>query len=296
MPPTFCHLCGSEIEGCGNLFHHPEWPNGQHVKVCYECTRTKPRCKKCGIPVVSFTAGGMCQTCVQIDNVCLTCGVKISGRYWEVDGTGPYCDRCTRERPPCEVCSAPLGKEHWRLSDGRVFCSHCRETGVFGIEDAKILYDESKRVVHQQMGLTLNIPTALVMVDRSQLADVIKDQSNGSLQLDIDKTMGIYARRGMKRGIYVQTGLPRILFLQVASHEYAHAWQGENCPLLRDITLREGFAEWVAYHVLGYYGYKDQMTRMKTRDDIYGRGLEMVLALEAKAGVAGVIEACRSSR
>jgi len=296
MSPTFCQLCGSEIQGRGNLFHHPEWPKSQHMNVCYECTRDKPRCKKCGIPVASFTAGGMCQTCVQIDNSCLTCGVKISGRYWEVDGTGPYCDQCCRERPPCEVCSAPLGDEHWQLSDGRVFCSHCRATGVFGMDDAGILYDESKRVVHQVLGLVLNIPTALVMVDRSQLADVIKEQSNGSHQLDIDKTMGIYARRGMKRGIYVQTGLPRILFLQVASHEYAHAWQGENCPLLRETTLREGFAEWVAYHVLDYYGYKDQMTRMKERDDIYGHGLDMVLDLEAKAGAAGVIEACRSSR
>jgi hypothetical protein len=108
--------------------------------------------------------------------------------------------------------------------------------------------------------------------------------------------MGIYARRGMKRGIYVQTGLPRLLFLQVASHEFAHAWQGENCPLLRDARLHEGFAEWVAYRVLGHYGYYDQMTHMKARDDIYGQGLQWVLDLESKVGEAGVIEACRKTR
>lgn len=241
-------------------------------------------------------ANGFCITCTQETQRCLTCGKRVKGRYWAMDGVGPYCDTCHRERPPCDVCRAPLGDEHWTLSDGRLFCSHCYETGVFKPEEARDLYEESKKVVFQTMGLELTIPTALVLVDRDQLTEVIFKQSNGSKILDIEKTMGIYARRGMKRGIYVQTGLPRLLFLQVASHEFAHAWQGENCPLLRDARLHEGFAEWVAYRVLGHYGYKDQMTHMKSRDDIYGQGLQWVLDLESKVGEAGVIEACRKTR
>jgi hypothetical protein len=144
--------------------------------------------------------------------------------------------------------------------------------------------------------MRLNIPTALVMVDRKQLMDVIYKQSNTSQHLDIEKTMGIYARRGMKRGIYVQTGLPRRLFLQVASHEYAHAWQGENCPLLTDIRFQEGFAEWVAYRVLSHYGYQDQMIQMRNGNNIYSQGLQWILDLETKVGSKGVLEACRQSR
>jgi hypothetical protein len=248
------------------------------------------------MPMAAPTPNGICVTCAQSIKICLTCGKRVRGRYWDVDGVGPYCDQCHRERPKCDVCTAPLGDERWKLSDGRVFCGHCHSTGVFSLHDAKVLYEESKDIISRTLGLDLNIPTALVLVDRDQLSEVIQKQSNGSSYLDIEKTMGIYARRGMKRGIYVQTGLPRLLFLQVASHEYAHAWQGENCPLLHDTLVHEGFAEWVAYKVLGFYGYKDQMTRMRARDDIYGRALQWALGVEVQAGELGLIEACRKSR
>jgi len=248
------------------------------------------------MPMAAPTPNGICVTCAQRIKICLTCGKRVRGRYWDVDGVGPYCEKCHQERPPCDICTAPLGDERWKLSDGRVFCGHCHSTGVFSLQEAKSLYEESKNIISQTLGLELNIPTALVLVDRDQLTEVIQKQSNGSSDLDIEKTMGIYARRGMKRGIYVQTGLPRLLFLQVASHEYAHAWQGENCPLLQNSLVLEGFAEWVAYRVLEYYGYKDQMTRMKARDDIYGQGLHWALGVEVQSGELGVIEACRKSR
>jgi aminopeptidase N len=84
-----------------------------------------------------------------------------------------------------------------------------------------------------------------------------------------------------------------MLFIQVAAHEYAHAWQGEKCPVLRDILIHEGFAEWAAYRILGHYGYGRAQARMRERDDIYGQGLRWALDLEAKQGTAKLIEACR---
>ena len=109
----------------------------------------------------------------------------------------------------------------------------------------------------------------------------------------MERTLGLYARRGMRRGIYIQTGLPRMLFLQVAAHEYAHAWQGENSPTLRDGLVHEGFAEWVAYRLIGLYGYDRAQERMLARQDIYGQGLRWALDEEAAHGMQGVIEACR---
>jgi len=157
-----------------------------------------------------------------------------------------------------------------------------------------------KAVVKSRLGLKLNIPTGLALVDRNQLQEVIqKQQENGQGQvvnpqhLDPKRTLGIYARRGMRRGIYVQNGLPRMLFLQVAAHEYAHAWQGENCPVLRNGLVHEGFAEWTAYHVLGFYGYEQGQERMSVRDDIYGNGLRWALDTESRLGASGVIDACR---
>jgi hypothetical protein len=140
------------------------------------------------------------------------------------------------------------------------------------------------------------------LVDRNQLREILRQQTESSTihaeqaqELDPQRTLGVYARRGMRRGIYVQTGLPRMLFLQVAAHEYAHAWQGENCPTLDDRRTHEGFAEWVAYQMMGYYGYNKEQGHMRARQDIYGQGLRWILDVEAGRGTKGVIETCRRS-
>jgi hypothetical protein len=166
-----------------------------------------------------------------------------------------------------------------------------------------------KALVARRLGLTLNIPTGLALVDSNQLGEVLRvgerpasKSSDPSitdkvpvLNFEPQKTLGVYARRGMRRGIYIQSGLPRMLFLQVAAHEYAHAWQGENCPVMKDALVHEGFAEWVAYQVIGFYRYSKGQERMRGREDIYGRGLKWALGIEASLGIPGVVEACRRS-
>lgn len=296
MTVHYCHLCGAQIDDHYRQFHHPEWPKEDQLRVCSDCLREKSRCKKCNIPISSLATNGYCVTCTQLEQRCLICGKRIRGRFWKINDLGPYCDKCRLVRPVCDLCGAPMGNEHWSLSDGRVFCNQCRDTRIFSSEEARALYTESKMVIDQVLGLRLNISTALVLVDRNQLTDIILQQSGDSNDLDIEKTMGIYTRRGIKRGIYVQTGLPRRLFLQVASHEHAHAWQGENCPLLSDVRFREGFAEWVAYHVLIHYGYQDLIHQMLNGNNIYSEGLTMMLELESASGKKGVIEACRRNR
>jgi len=218
------------------------------------------------------------------------------------DGVGPYCQACAQERPPCDVCGAPLTDEHWQLSDGRNLCAHCHTTAIYAPVAAKALFEEMKTVVGRQLGFVLNVPTGLALVDRNQLGEVLVHQQSATQGdetdtrgLDLQRTLGIYTRRGMRRGIYVQTGLPRMLFLQVAAHEYAHAWQGENLPGLQESLVHEGFAEWVAYRVMGYYGLNKGQERMLDRQDIYGQGLRWALELEARQGTNGVVEACRRS-
>ena len=136
---------------------------------------------------------------------------------------------------------SPMNVGSFRMH--RMTCQHCHTSAVFTPDVAGALYEQMKEVVFNQLGFELNIPTGLALVDRNQLKEVIRlqtdekqEQAAGHQDLDPERTLGVYARRGMRRGIYIQTGLPRMLFLQVAAHEYAHAWQGENCPILRDKT------------------------------------------------------------
>jgi hypothetical protein len=267
-----------------------------------DCFRQKPRCRLCGLPVAFDSPNGVCTTCRESLRFCLACGVPIADKFFEFDGVGPYCQSCAQERPPCDICGAPLTDERWQLSDGRNMCAHCHLTAIYAPAAAHTLYEEMKAVVLQQLGFKLNVPTGLALVDRNQLGEVLRQQQDAlpageinSNGLDLQRTLGVYARRGMRRGLYVQTGLPRMLFLQVAAHEYAHAWQGENLPVLRDALLHEGFAEWVAYRLVGFYGFTRGQERMLDRHDIYGQGLKQVLGLEAKQGVNGVVEACRRS-
>jgi hypothetical protein len=256
---------------------------------------------------------GLCATCARSQQRCLACGKPIEGRYFEFDEQGPYCEDCYRQRPPCDVCSAPLTDEHWLLSDGRAICANCHATAIYRPEEAVALYDKMKDLTAERLGLKLNVPTGLALVDHNQLGEVIRQQNEperasqsvqaqaagpspkpvSAPELDAERTLGLYARRGMRRGLYVQTGLPRMLFLQVAAHEYAHAWQAENLPTLRDGMLHEGFAEWVAYSVLGFYEFRRGQEQMLRRQDLYGQGLRWALEVEAREGVRGVIEACR---
>ncbi len=261
----------------------------------------KPRCRACDLPMVSATPNGVCVTCNRYDRYCYACGQAIKSKYIKYDGGGHYCENCYRKRSPCDVCGAPLTEAQWRLSDGRVTCAYCHATAIYDPSEAAGLYAEMKAILDRLLGMSLNIPTGLALVDRNQLGEIILQQRESTQReseeenhLNPQQTLGLYARRGIRRGIYVQTGLPRMLYLQVAAHEYAHAWQGENCPLLKDLLAREGFAEWVAYRVLGVYGYTHGQERMRSRVDIYGQGLAWMLDIEASQGVEGVYHACRT--
>lgn len=298
---AFCQLCGRRLVGKGRTFHHKEWSEGVTLHICADCEREKPRCQQCGLPLAANSTSGLCETCRASLQVCLACGRPVTGKSLEFDGFGPYCLDCYHNRPPCDICGAPLTDERWQLSDGRITCRYCHASAVFTPDVAGALFEQMKEVVFNQLGFELNIPTGLALVDRNQLKEVIRLQTDGRQEpsdahqdLDPEQTLGLYARRGMRRGIYIQTGLPRMLFLQVAAHEYAHAWQGENCPILRDKLAHEGFAEWVAYHIIGYYGYRNGQERMLARQDRYGQGLKWALDLEQSRGAHTVVEACRS--
>ena len=307
----YCQLCGQKITGRPETFHHPQWPPEMSLHVCLDCYHSRPRCRECGLPVAVDTLEGICVTCSQSLHVCLACGNPVKSKYFEFDGLGPYCQQCYHQRPPCDVCGAPLTNEHWQLSDGRNTCANCHATAIYAPAVAVALYEEMKKISAQQLGLSLNIPTGLALVDRNQLREVIRQQKASAsadtpgqmpaiansllLEDEAQRTLGLYARRGMRRGIYLQSGLPRMLFLQVAAHEYAHAWQGENCPMLRAGLIHEGFAEWVAYRLIGFYGYSRGQERMLARQDLYGQGLRWALDEEAAHGPQGVIQACRKA-
>lgn len=232
-------------------------------------------------------------TCEAILLYCILCGHLIIGEYLLVSGKGPYCQNCVRQRAACDVCGVPVGAGHQILSDGRRICGLCHQTAVYDPIKANTVYEQVRGIITQKLGITLNVPTVLMLVGRDQLSEILR-QAHHSTD-DVTHLLGIYRRHGRKRAIYVQSGLPRLLLMQVIAHEWGHAWQMENAPLLRKLQSKEGFAEWVAYKVMAVVGAREMLARMENRQDVYGRGLRDVLALEREGGENGVLAWCRQT-
>ena len=92
--------------------------------------------------------------------------------------------------------------------------------------------------------------------------------------------------------IYLQSGMPYDMMFETLAHEYGHAWKFQNKrrDLLiyqqDNIAFCEGFAQWVAYHILKEYNLKEQAEKLKIghTDRIYGDGFKEMLELEKKLG------------
>lgn len=219
---------------------------------------------------------------------CSACGAALTSGYFYLNGQeGRFCANCIANRARCDACGAPVGDQHWKLHDGRVLCARCHATAIFDVVVARQLYAETVGAVVAQLGLDLRVGVEFRLVDAPALARLRAGDEEG--HETADKTLGLYQRQGRLRAIYLLYGLPKLLFRTVVAHEYAHAWQGEKCPLLDDDGLREGFAEWVAYRHLLYLGCTKAAQRMLVSSHPYRPLLENVLAMEAQVGPAGVV-------
>ncbi|NNJ12659.1 protein DA1 [Chloroflexales bacterium ZM16-3] len=220
---------------------------------------------------------------------CASCGGPLDGGYYTlIDRPDRYCTGCIATRPRCATCGAPLGDKHWHLHDGRHQCAACHATAVYDPTEARGIYNETVAKVVAQFGMGLNVGVAFRLVDTPTM-ESIRSQG-GDSPPEGHNTLGLYQRAGHLRTIYMLYGLPKLSFRTTVAHEYAHAWQGERCPLLRDELLREGFAEWVAYHHLRWIGCDLAAQRMLNAPHPYRPALEKLLGLELRLGAPGVID------
>lgn len=226
------------------------------------------------------------QTSATLDS-CAACGAPLTTSYYAIEQRPErFCAGCMHSRPRCSGCGSPVGAQHWQLHDSRVLCARCHPMAVYDSATAQQLYEATVQAVVAQLGLTLRVGVAFRLVDVPTIA-TMREQSGHPVEAQI---LGLYQRSGVLRVIYVLYGLPKLAFRATVAHEYAHAWQTENCPLLEDDVLREGFAEWVAYHHLLALGCTKAAQQMLSSNHPYRPMLESVLALEHQRGVRGVID------
>jgi len=277
----YCSLCGRRLRKEFFTYTSDQQPTQGSLVICADCNTTAPHCLLCDRPMVARLAeDGVCADCLADRPRCSACGRPVGEGVRLQDGSQRvFCNHCAETLPACLACAAPVGRQGRQLPDGRFRCPLCEATAIDDPSQAQTLYIQVQQIAAKRMGLVLGVPTPLVPVDHVQLKSVLVSLANGH-PVEQRQPRGIYARKGTKRGIYVELGLPRIEMIQVIAHELGHAWQMERKPLLDDLLVVEGFAEWVAYKTLEALGESSAMQLMVKRQDVYGEGLRQMLATQ----------------
>ncbi len=291
-----CNLCGRAVaQNEYRVFTRKRDANGKGLTVCEQCERAQPRCLVCQTPMTAqHLRAGICRACLREGLKCKRCKNSIGGDFLLLNGNdGPYCARCYQNFAPCDICGAPTGDDGVTLADGRVLCARCHKTAITDSREAHELFERVVAGLERSLGLELNVRPQLMLVDHARLIELARTaaRENGH---DAERVLGLFVRQGRKRFIYLQEDLPRILLIQVVAHEFAHAWQGEQAPLLADHLVREGFAEWVAYKMLQELGAQKKAAQMLQRQDVYGQGLREMLQVERQSSISGVLKFLRA--
>ncbi len=162
---------------------------------------------------------------------------------------------------------------------------------------AHALYRRVRAGLQRTLGIGLQEPCQLKMAGHRQMLQLIDKSTLHNLDADSrGRCFGLFLREGRHRAIFVEYGLPQIVLLEVMAHEYAHAWQSERCPASLSPEMQEGFAEWVAFKLLQSWGCRTRTARMLLREDVYGRGLRLMLEWEKEAGVEEVFRRLTASK
>ncbi len=306
--PRFCNLCGQPL--IGGYFRH-----GEGVTCCVTCYATRSRCFRCGSPLddasllrtraAGADAPPLCTHCFRYAPRCAACRrsiVAVSYTFEDLSETKPqpYCETCVKSRPRCDVCRVPVAPEIAPLDDGQYRCALCASQMVREPQLVEAVYHEALVAFSQLVVSPLQATPRLEIVTRLQMGMVRRSQHTaipgGEEGVGGHHVLGFFVRYDKASSIYIERYLPRSVLLGTLAHELGHAWQSEYAPQVRDLLACEGFAEWVAHHVLVAGGQRGMAARATRREDVYGKGLRLYLNTERKKGRDAVLRLARGDK
>jgi len=276
-----CTLCGNVISG--SYVRYP----AVNLVVCDRCERERPRCDKCGVPMVSESRLGtalLCDRCARDMEFCHSCGEPLLKDYSFFEGNEliKFCFQCTGKYPKCGDCGAPSGPFGTKLDDGRYLCPDCRKIAYFEPEHVLPIKTRVEKFLSTIMGISMRHKLSISLERKSFLETKAKN-IHGDLN-------GLFYRNGDKYYVYVLYGLREKDLLSVLAHELTHAWQAENCSENLPLEDVEGFAQWVAFKTLNHHNYSEFAQLMLETDNIYSRGLRNMLSIEKTKDTKGVFD------
>jgi hypothetical protein len=273
-----------------------------------------PKCVVCGKPVKSgFTKDGKnycSRKCLETTfPKCVVCGKRSSKGVMTSDGKFA-CDKCSA-KPKCFCCSIPGATN--KLQDGRYVCDKCLETAVDDQKDVEKVMNEVRAKLKENHNLYTRHDIAIKMVGLDELKKRSTHYAPG-MELGLymyeaefktvyttkssffgkKDTTSKTSKTAERNSIYVLYGMPRYKLVEVIAHELGHDWMQENYPFIKDMKIKEGWAEYVASLVNKLYDQEHLNKRMqKNTDKIYGDGFRLISGKAEQGGKKALLKLFR---
>ena len=251
-------------------------------KKCLETTL--PKCALCNKP---FRKGIIVKT-PQGDKVfCKTCGAL----------------------PKCFVCGLPAASGTY-LKDGRFLGNKCGKDAIFDRAVALKVFNDVRLLMKNKLNLSTNHRLHFRLVDLNTLKkasanyepgmemglfkhsftiNTITETSYSLLKGRQDKTKKRLSN--VRYSIMLLTGLPEWKFVEVCAHELAHDYMSEYFPKIKDLKIKEGWAEYIAARVNSLYGRDYLNKRMENNTSkIYGGGYRFIRDYVKQHGFNGLMQ------
>lgn len=242
---------------------------------------------------------------------CTVCGKRSAAGALAADNSFFACPDCLR-KPRCFSCQIPTGGR--KLHDGRVICPTCSKTAVYNENTARKHFQSVRNDLKYKLGLGTSHPIQFYLIDQETLhkksrnqSDVVTEQGLFEYLAELEKvvTRNLLGRKVSEKeektselfNIYVLNGLPRERMEYVMAHELGHDWLVTHFPGIRDMQVKEGFAEYVGwlYNKLHNRDYLNKRIEANT-DPVYGQGFRMIKDIADKKGFDGLKQFLNSKR
>ena len=251
-------------------------------KKCLETTL--PKCALCGKP---FRQGIVIKT---------------------PEGDKIYCKHCGA-LPKCFACGLPAASGR-RLKDGRFLGGNCAKIAIFSEAEGEKLFKKIREAIQNKLNWGTNHRLHFHLVDSNTLKKASANYEPG-MEMGLykhsftikTKTQTSYSllkgrqektekyRTNERYTIYLLSGLPKWKFIEVCAHELGHDWMQAYYPKIKDLKIKEGWAEYFASRVNDIYGQGYLNKRMdKNPSKIYGDGYRFIRDYVKQHGIKGLMQ------
>ena len=151
------------------------------------------------------------------------------------------------------------GQTYWKFDDGRAICNGCHSRAVVDENEIRKIWQEVTQLLQKQYGMNVDHPLNLNIkpLNSNSFASARRAKEGLSQASPLSGSeLGLYRYKDGKADVFLLYGIPIEMVYETAAHEYAHAWQTENCSPKQSIELKEGFAQWIAAQLLKSKSFK----------------------------------------